>query len=86
MRWGLFFNLLVCFYTSASFADVLDLNTALQNTYKACVDIDDNLHDLKVLAGVNTGITAVGTGVGIGATVTGFVKASKDRNAQKVAE
>ena len=63
-------------------AEVLDLNTALQNTYKACVDIDDNLHDLKVLAGVNTGITAVGTGVGTGATVVGLVKASKDKEVE----
>ena len=86
MRRGLFLSLLICFCTSASFADALDLNTALQNTYKACVDIDDNLHDLKVLAGVNTAVTAVGTGLGVGATVTGFVKASKDNQAQEVAK
>ena len=86
MRRGLFLSLLVCLCTSASFADALDLNNALQNTYKACVDIDDNLHDLKVLAGVNTAVTAVGTGLGVGATVTGFVKASKDNQAQEVAK
>lgn len=63
-------------------AEVLDLNTALQNTYRACADIDNNLHDLKVLAGVNTAVTAVGTGLGVGAAATGFVKASKDKQVE----
>lgn len=64
-----------------SFAEVLDLNTALQNTYRACVDIDENLHDIKVLAGINTGVTAVGTGLGIGATSVGIVKYATDKEA-----
>jgi len=64
--------------------EVLDLNTALQNTYRACADIDDNLHELKVLAGVNTAVTAVGTGVGAGAAVTGFVKAAKDKDIEEL--
>lgn len=60
-------------------ADVLDLNTALQNTYIACVGIDDNLADLKKMAGINTAVTAVGTATGGAATVIGLVKASKDK-------
>jgi len=60
-------------------AEVLDLTTALQHTYTACADIDDNLHDIKVLAGVNTAVTAVGTGLGVGATATGFVKQKTDK-------
>ena len=60
-------------------ADILDLNTALQNTYYACVGIDDELADLKKLAGINTAVTAVGTATGGAATVVGLVKASKDK-------
>ncbi len=67
-----------------SFAEVLDLNTALQNTYRACVDIDENLHDIKVLAGINTAVTAVGTGLGIGATATGIAKANTDSKIEEL--
>ena len=65
-------------------AGFLDLNTALQNTYHACVDIDNNLSDLKKLAGINTAVTAVGTGLGVGATVVGFVKSSKDKEIERL--
>ena len=65
-------------------AMVPDLTVALQNTYIACVDIDDNLHDLKVLAGVNTAVTAVGTGLGVGAVATGFGKASTDKEIEEL--
>lgn len=79
MKKWFIFTFFSLFYIGTSIADVLDLNTALQNTYRACADIDNNLHDLKVLAGVNTAVTAVGTGLGVGAAATGFVKASKDK-------
>ena len=69
---------LLCINSVANAAEVLTLDDALRATYTACVDIDDNLHDLKVLAGVNTAVTSVGTAAGIGATVTGFVKSSTD--------
>nr|MBQ0091185.1 hypothetical protein [Candidatus Enterousia merdequi] len=65
-------------------AEELDLNTALQNTYRTCAEIDDNLHDLKVLAGVNTAVTAVGTAVGTGAVATGFVKQKTDKEIDKL--
>ena len=64
---------------SAFGAEVLDLDVALQNTYRACVGIDEELSDLKKMAGINTAVTAVGTGLGAGATVVGIVKASKDK-------
>ncbi|MBR3511130.1 MAG: hypothetical protein IKN73_03655 [Alphaproteobacteria bacterium] len=80
------FSLVLISAFNAYGAEVLDLNTALQNTYKACVDIDDNLHELKVLAGVNTAVTAVGTGLGVGAAATGFAKADKDTKAKKLAD
>ena len=78
---GLF---LLPFNFSAYGAEALDLNTALQNTYRACVNIDDDLHDLKVLAGVNTAVTAVGTGLGVGAVATGFAKASTDKEIEEL--
>ncbi len=60
-------------------ANVLPLDDALRATYTACVGIDDELSDLKTMAGINTAITSVGTATGIGATITGFVKQSKDK-------
>ena len=77
-------GLFLCFNFSAYGAEPLDLNTALQNTYRACVNIDDDLHDLKVLAGVNTAVTGVGTGLGIGAVATGFAKASTDKEIEEL--
>ena len=60
-------------------ANVLPLNDALRATYTACVGIDDELSDLKTMAGINTAITSVGMATGVGATVTGLVKADKDK-------
>lgn len=60
-------------------ADESALVTALQQTYSACVGIDESLTDLKKMAGINTVITGVGTGLGAGATVVGIVKADKDK-------
>ncbi len=80
----MFFTGLISFSLNTAFAEALDLNTALQNTYRACADIDDNLHDLKVLAGVNTAVTAVGTGLGVGATATGFVKQKTDKEIEEL--
>lgn len=71
-------------YIGAAYADILSLDDALRATYTACVDIDDNLHDLKVLAGINTAVTAVGTAAGIGATTVGFIKANKDKLIEKL--
>ena len=60
-------------------ADVLPLYDALRATYTACVGIDDELAGLKTMAGINTAVTSVGTATGVGATVTGLVKSSKDK-------
>lgn len=59
-----------------------ELDNALRATYTACVGIDDELHDLKVMAGINTAITSVGTATGVGATTVGLVKASKDKQVE----
>ena len=59
-------------------ADVLSLDDALRATYIACVGIDEELADLKKMAGINTAVTAVGTGLGIGAVATGLAKNKTD--------
>ena len=59
-------------------ADEASLVAALQKTYSACVGIDANLTDLKKMAGINTAITGVGTGLGAGATIVGIIKNKKD--------
>lgn len=63
-------------------ADVLPLNDALRATYSACVGIDDELSDLKKMAGINTAVTGVGTGLGIGATTVGIIKYATDKEAE----
>ncbi len=65
-------------------AAALDLDVALQNTYRACVGIDDSLSELKKLAGINTAVTAVGTATGASATIVGLVKASKDKRIEEL--
>ena len=67
-------------------ADEASLVAALQKTYSACVGIDDSLSDLKKMAGINTAITGVGTGLGVGATVVGIVKSQKDAEAKRIAD
>ena len=67
-------------------AEVLDLDVALRATYTACVGIDDELADLKKMAGINTAVTGVGTALGVGATAVGIAKASKDAQAEAAAK
>jgi len=63
-------------------ADVLSLDDALRATYTACIGIDNQLAELKKMAGINTAITGVGTGLGAGATVAGIIKYSTDEEAE----
>ena len=67
-------------------AETLPLDAALRATYTACVGIEDKLSEYKTLAGINTAVSGVGTGLGVGATVTGIVKASTDRVAAQYEE
>lgn len=78
------FLLLGTISCNAHGAEFLDLDTALRNTYRACVDIDDNLHDLKVLAGVNTAVTSVGSALGVGALAVGLTKAELDKRIESL--
>ena len=65
-------------------AEVFDIEIALNNTKSACGGISEKLAPLKTMAGINTGITGVGTAANAGATVVGVVKASKDVEAEKL--
>ena len=65
-------------------ANILSLEEALRSTYTSCIGIDNQLHDLKVMAGINTAVTSVGTAAGVGATVTGFVKQSTDNEIEEL--
>lgn len=75
---------LVCFLPPPAIANVLSLDEALRSTYTSCIGIDDQLHDLKVMAGINTAVTSVGTGLGTGAAVVGFVKQSTDNEIEEL--
>lgn len=74
----------VCFFATTCVCGAVEgLDSALRATYMACVGIDDELADLKKMAGINTAVTGVGTVAGAGATVVGIVKANKDAKAKK---
>ncbi len=67
--------------TFSAYAEVLPLDDALRATYTSCVGIDDKLAEYKTLAGINTAVSGVGTGLGIGATGVGIVKYATDKEA-----
>lgn len=64
----------------------VDLDTALQRTYIACAGIDDGLADMKKMAGINTAVSGVGTGLAVGAAVVGFSKAKLDKTIEELEE
>lgn len=57
----------------------VDLNTAILNARTACSGISDSMNDMKVKAGINTAVTAVGTVSGGVALGTGIAKANVDK-------
>ena len=69
-----------------SAASDVDLDTALQRTYIACAGIDEGLTDMKKMAGINTAVAGVGTGLAVGAAVVGFKKANLDKEIEKLEE
>lgn len=64
-----------------AYADILPLDDALRETYLSCVGIDDKLSTYKTLAGINTAVSGVGTGLGVGATTVGIIKYATDKEA-----
>ena len=77
-----FIPFLFTLFVMPAIADTQMLTDALRATYTACIGIDEELTDLKKMAGINTAITAVGTTTGAGATVVGVVKTAKDKKAE----
>ena len=83
-RFFMFPLFFVCFCANMSFAATSMLDDALRATYTACVGIDEELADLKKMAGINTAITGVGTVASVGATATGFAKAKTDSDIEEL--
>lgn len=67
-----------------AFAQDFDIEEALRNAYMNCADINDNLQEMKTLAGINTAVSGVGTGLGVGAVATGLVKKETDKEAEAI--
>lgn len=57
---------------------VADLNSAINNVRNACIGIADEISDLKKMAGINTAVTAVGTGAAGVALGAGIAKSKID--------
>lgn len=85
-RKGFFVALIACVLCVHGVARADSLDDALRATYTSCVGIDNELADLKTMAGINTAVTGVGTGLGAGATIVGIVKANKDKQIAKLEE
>ena len=79
-------SIFLIFNLNVAYSDILPLDDALRATYTACVGIDDNLSDLKKMAGINTAVTAVGTAAGVGAVTVGVIKANKDEQITNLEE
>ena len=69
-----------------SYATVYDLDIAMNNVRTACSGINSKMDYLKLMAGINTGIGAVGTVTGAVALGTGIAKAKKDAESAKILE
>ena len=77
-----FFGVCFSLFLVNARAEVLSLDDALRAAYVACVGINDKLGEYKTLAGINTAVSGVGTGLGVGATAVGIVKYSTDKEAE----
>lgn len=80
----IFIGICAVFVSVCARADEASLVTALQDTYMSCIGIDDELYELKKMAGINTAITGVGTGLGIGATAVGIAKEKVDKEIDRL--
>lgn len=78
------FFLISALFATTAYADESMLVTALRNTYSACIGIESELAELKRMAGINTAVTGVGTGLGIGATTVGIVKSKRDKEIEDI--
>ena len=87
-----FFVFLFCLVNANAFAALSvnvsttgnGLDAQLQKTKNACSGISESMADLKTMAGINTGLTGVGTVAGGVALGAGLAKASKDADIEKL--
>lgn len=70
---------LLALLTCPSYATVYDLDVAMNNVRNVCSGINSKMDHLKLMAGINTGIGAVGTVTGAVALGTGIAKAQTDK-------
>ncbi len=70
--------LLLGLTTCPSMAAVYDLDVAINKVRENCSGLESKMDHLKLMAGINTGIGAVGTVTGGVALGTGIAKAQKD--------
>lgn len=56
-----------------------ELTAAMNNARAACGGISEQFENIKKMAGINTAITGVGTGIGAGAVATGIIKNNTDQ-------
>jgi len=78
------FLLLAFLVCCPSYAIVYDLDVAINNVRNACSGINSKMDHLKLMAGINTGIGAVGTVTGAVALGTGIAKAQKDKEIEDI--
>jgi hypothetical protein len=75
---------LLALLTCPSYATVYDLDVAMNNVRNACSGINSKMDHLKLMAGINTGIGAVGTVTGAVALGTGIAKDEVDQDYEKL--
>jgi hypothetical protein len=71
-------------FATTAYANENMLVAALQGVYSACVGIESELAELKRIAGINTAVTGIGTGLGIGATTVGIIKSKRDKEIEDI--
>ncbi|MBP5485797.1 MAG: hypothetical protein J6Y07_03775 [Alphaproteobacteria bacterium] len=76
--------LIYTLFVTTAYADENTFVAALRNTYSSCIGIESELAELKRMAGINTAVTGVGTGLGIGATAVGIVKSKHDKEIEDI--
>ncbi len=69
--------------TQTSVAASENLANAINNVRNNCMGISEELNQIKTRAGINTAITAVGTGTATGALIVGIKKDSIDDELEK---
>jgi hypothetical protein len=72
------------FAAQGAYAESVDLANAIAKTRSACGGISASMADMKLKAGINTAVTAVGTAAGGVALGTGIAKAKIDEDIEEI--